>query len=108
MSNENNNEAKVIDMTSTENENMVEISAQELSDLRESNANLIAERETLTAKLSYLEEKLEEEKESASRLRNYWRQEEDKVAALKQIIRSIPINSFITPRELLNAMVENI
>lgn len=108
MSNENNNEAKVIDMTSTENENMVEISAQELSDLRESNANLIAERETLTAKLSALEEKLEKEKESALRLRNYWRQEEDKVAALKQIIRSIPINSFITPKELLNAMVENI
>ena len=96
MSNENNNEAKVIDMTSTENENMVEISAQELSDLREANANLIAERETLTAKLSYLEEKLEEEKESALRLRNYWRKEEDKVAALKQIVRSIPINSFIT------------
>ncbi len=44
MSNENNNEAKVIDMTATENENMVEISAKELNDLQESNANLIAER----------------------------------------------------------------
>ena len=44
MSKENNNEAKVIDMTATENENMVEISAKELNDLQESNANLIADR----------------------------------------------------------------
>lgn len=107
MSNENNNDAKVIDMTATENENMVEISAKELSDLNESNLNLIAERESLMEKVSTLEKKLKEEQESASRLRNYWRQEEDKVAALKQIIRSIPINSFITAKELLNSIVEN-
>lgn len=114
MSNENNNEAKVIDMTATENENMVEISAQELIDLRENNdrliaerETLIAERETLTAKLSALEKKLTETEESYDRVSQYWRQEEDKVCALKQIVRSIPINSFITPKELLNAMVVN-
>lgn len=107
MSNENNNDAKITDMTATENENMVEISAKELSDLNESNLNLIAERESLMEKVSTLEKKLKEEQESASRLRNYWRQEEDKVAALKQIIRSIPINSFITAKEFLNSIVEN-
>ena len=51
----------VIDMTATENENMVEISAKELSDLQESNANLIAEREGLMEKVSTLEKKLKEE-----------------------------------------------
>lgn len=85
MSDENKN---VIDMTATESENvnekMVTISAKELIDLQERNANLIAECEGLRAKLI-------SEQESASRLRNYWRQEEDKVAALKQIIRSIPL-----------------
>ena len=107
MSNENKNEAKVIDMTATENENMVEISAKELNDLQESKANLIAERETLMEKVSTLEKKLKEEQECASRLCDYWGQEKDKVAALKQIIRSIPINSFITAKELLNSIVEN-
>lgn len=107
MANENNNEAKVIDKTATENEKMVEISAKELSDLNESNLNLIAERESLREKVSTLEKKLKEEQDTASRLRNYWRQEENKVVALKQIIRSIPINSFISAKELLNAMVEN-
>ncbi len=107
MANENNNEAKVIDKTATENENMVEISAKELSDLQESNANLITDCETLKVQVMDAEKKLKEEEDTASRLRNYWRQEENKVVALKQIIRSIPINSYLSAKELLNAMVEN-
>lgn len=109
MSKEKFNEEQVNETTSqaTENENMVEISAKELNELRESNANLIAERESLMEKVSTLEKKLKEEQESASRLRNYWRQEEEKVATLKQIVRSLPINSYLSAKELLNAMVEN-
>ena len=108
MANENNNEAKVIDKTATENENMVEISAKELNDLQESNLNLIAERDSLREKVSTLEKELEEKIGRAARLRNYWRQEEDKVTALKKIVRSIPINSYISAKELLDAMVENL
>ena len=102
MSNENK---KVIDMTSENNEANT---SNELTVLRESNANLIAEREALTKKNEDLQAKLESEHESNSRLRNYWRQEEEKVSALKQIVRSIPINGYITAKELLDAMVENL
>ena len=109
MSNENNNEAQVEQTTSqaTENENMVTISTKELNILQESNAHLIAEREALTKKNEELQAKLNSVLESNSRLRNYWRQEEEKVSALKQIVRSIPINGYISAKELLNAMVEN-
>ncbi len=108
MANENNNEAKVIDKTATENENMVEISAKELSDLNESNLNLIAERDSLREKVSTLEKELEEKIGRAARLHTYWKQEEDKVTALKKIVHSIPINSYISAKELLDAMVENL
>ena len=109
MSKDNNPEAQVEQTTSqaTENEKMITISTKELNALQGKNVNLIAERESLMEKVSTLEKELKEEQDTASRLRNYWRQEENKVAALKQIIRSIPINSFLTAKEILNSMVEN-
>lgn len=100
------NETKEVNMTATENENNVAETNNELNELREIYANFIAERESLMEKVSTLEEKLKEEQDTASRLRNYWRQEENKVVALKQIVRSIPINGYITAKELLDAMVE--
>jgi len=102
------NETKEVNMTATENENNEAITSNELNELREINANLIAEREALTKKNEDLQAKLESEHESNSRLRNYWRQEEEKVSTLKQIVRSIPINGYITAKELLDAMVENL
>lgn len=137
MSNENNNEAKVIDMTS-ENENEIKATVDkyaglhsddlneeqlrefcealrslaamqefERNELSETNANLIAERNSLMEKVSTLENELEKMTEQAARLRKYWRQEENKAIALKQIVRSIPINSYISAKELLNSIVEN-
>ncbi len=107
MSKEKFTEEQVSETTSqaTENENAV---ANELSELQESNANLIAEREALTKQNEELQAKLKEEKESSLRLGRYWRQEEEKVSVLKQLIRSIPISSYTTAKELLNAIVENI
>lgn len=107
MSNENNNEAKVIDMTATENENMVEISAKELNDLQESNANLIAERETLMGEVEQLKKKLEEESASKSRMWKYWQNEEKKVQFLLAFIKSgIKGTEYMNASEFVKRLIE--
>ena len=111
MANENNNEAKVIDMTATENENMAVISAKKLNDLQESNANLIAERETLMGEVEQLKKKLEEESASKSRMWNrmwkYWQNEEKKVQFLLAFIESgIKGTEYMNASEFVKRLVE--
>lgn len=96
MSNENNNEAKVIDMTATENENMVTISEKELNYLNESNANLIAERETLMEKVSTLEKKLTQTQESYDRVSRYWRESEDKLKTVCAALEVVNPTEYMT------------
>lgn len=76
-------------MATTENENIVAESNNELEELRESNANLIAEREQLQYKIAFLEEKLESEKRDRSRIYQWYTQEQDKVRALAIIINAM-------------------
>ncbi len=98
MSKENNNEAKVIDMTATENENMVEISAKELSDLQESNANLITDCETLKVQVMAVEKKLNETQELYDRVLRYWREAEDK---LKTVCAALTV---VNPTEYMTGL----
>lgn len=129
--NENTNEAMVAEQTtSTENEIKATIdkyaglhsddlneeqlrefceALRSLAAMKEFERNeLIAEREALTKQNEELQAKLKEEKENALRFGKYWREEEDKVKALKLLIRSIPISSYVTAKDILTAMVENI
>ena len=76
-----NNNEKVIDMTN-ENEN------NELNELRESNANLIAEREALMGEVDQLKKKVEEERADKRRMWDYWNNEEKKVQFLLAFIES--------------------
>ena len=76
-----NNNEKVIDMT-YENEN------NELNDLRESNANLIAEREALMGEVEQLKKKLEKERADKRSMWEYWQNEEKKVQFLIAFIES--------------------
>lgn len=75
------NNEKVIDMTN-ENEN------NELNELRESNANLIAEREALMGEVEQLKKKLEEEIADKRRMFDYWNNEEKKVQFLLAFLES--------------------
>lgn len=78
MSNENE---KVIDMTN-ENEN------NELNELRESNANLIAEREALMGEVEQLKKKFETERADKIIMWESWQKEEKKVQFLLAFIDS--------------------
>ena len=129
--NENTNEAMVAEQTtSTENEIKATVdkyaglhsddlneeqlrefceALRSLAAMQEFERNeLIAEREALTKQNEELQAKLKEEKENALRFGQYWREEEDKVKALKLLTRSIPISSYVTAKDILTAMVENI
>ena len=76
-----NNNEKVIDMTN-ENEN------NELNELRESNANLIAEREALMGEVEQLKKKFETERADKIIMRESWQKEEKKVQFLLAFIDS--------------------
>lgn len=76
-----NNNEKVIDMTN-ENEN------NELNELRESNANLIAEREALMGEVEQLKKKLEEERAFNRSMWENWQNEEKKVQFLLALLDS--------------------
>lgn len=101
MANENNNEAKVIDKTATENENMVEISAKELNDLQESNAILINEREKLMGQVMAVEKKLTETQESYDRVSRYWRETEDKLKTVCAAIEVVDPSDYMTGRDFI-------
>lgn len=73
-------------MATTENENIVAESNNELEELRESNTNLIAEREQLQDKIEELEAKIKREKEDFNRVWDWYKREQDKVRSLKIII----------------------
>ena len=76
-----NNNEKVIDMTN-ENEN------NELKELRESNANLIAEREALMGEVEQLKKKFETERADKIIMWESWQKEEKKVQFLLAFIDS--------------------
>lgn len=76
-----NNNEKVIDMTN-ENEN------NELNELRESNANLIAEREALMGEVEQLKKKFETERADKIIMWESWQKEEKKVQFLLALIDS--------------------
>ena len=76
-----NNNEKVIDMTN-ENEN------NELNELRESNANLIAEREALMGEVEQLKKKVEEERAFKRSMWESWQKEEKKVQFLLALLDS--------------------
>lgn len=101
MANENNNEAKVIDKTATENENMVEISAKELNDLQESNAILINEREKLMGQVMAVKKKLTETQESYDRASRYWREAEDKLKTVCAAIEVVDPSDYMTGRDFI-------
>lgn len=101
MANENNNEAKVIDKTATENENMVEISAKELSDLQESNANLITDCETLKVQVMVVEKKLNETQEVYNRVVRYWREAEDKLKTVCAALEVVDPSEYMTGRDFI-------
>jgi len=101
MSNENNNEAMVAEQTATENENMVEISAKELSDLQESNANLITDCETLKVQVMAVEKKLNETQESYDRVSRYWREAEDKLKTVCAALEVVDPSEYMTGRDFI-------
>lgn len=76
-----NNNEKVFDMTN-ENEN------NELNELRESNANLIAEREALMGEVEQLKKKVEEERAFKRSMWESWQKEEKKVQFLLALLDS--------------------
>lgn len=76
-----NNNEKVIDMTN-ENEN------NELNELRDSNANLIAEREALMGEVEQLKKKVEEERAYKRSMWESWQNEEKKVQLLLAFLDS--------------------
>ena len=76
-----NNNEKVIDMTK-ENEN------NELNELRDSNANLIAEREALMGEVEQLKNKVEEERAYKRSMWESWQNEEKKVQLLLAFLDS--------------------
>ena len=75
------NNEKVIDMTN-ENEN------NELNELRESNANLIAEREALMGEVEQLKKKFETERADKIIMWESWQKEEKKVQFLIALLDS--------------------
>ena len=103
MSNENK---KVIDMTSENNEANT---SNELTVLRESNDNLIAERETLMAEVKQLKEKLEDESAAKNRAWKYWQDEEKKVQFLLAFIESgINGSEYMNASEFVKKLVKAI
>jgi uncharacterized protein YlxW (UPF0749 family) len=86
-------ETKEVNMTETENENNV-------AELRETNANLLAERDNLMGerkelqnKIASLEERLDSEKRDRSRIYQWYMKEQDKVRALVLIIKAMKSDS---------------
>ena len=75
------NNENVIDMTN-ENEN------NELNELRESNANLIAEREALMGEVEQLKKKFETERADKIIMWESWQKEEKKVQFLIALLDS--------------------
>ena len=96
-------------MATTENENNVAETNNELNDLQESNANLIAEREKLMAEVEQLKKKLEDESAAKSRIYKYWQNEEKKVQFLLAFIESgIKGTDYMTASEFVKKLIEAI
>ncbi len=109
MSKENINEEQVNETTSqaTENENNVAETNNELNELRESNANLIAERETLMAEVKKLKQTLGDESAAKSRMWKYWQNEEKKVQLLLAFIDSgIKGTEYMNASEFVKRLIE--
>lgn len=95
-----NNNEKVIDMTN-ENEN------NELNELRESNANLIAEREALMGEVEQLKKKFETERADKIIMWESWQKEEKKVQFLLALLDSgINSNEYMSASEFAKKLVK--
>lgn len=95
-----NNNEKVIDMTN-ENEN------NELNELRESNANLIAEREALMGEVEQLKKKVEEERADKIIMWESWQKEEKKVQFLLALLDSgINSTEYMKASEFANKLIK--
>ena len=77
-------------------ENITENELNELRELRESNANLIAERENLQKKISELEKSLKSEKENYNWCFKVYQREKDKVLSLALIIKAMKCDESIS------------
>ena len=95
-----NNNEKVIDMTN-ENEN------NELNELRESNANLIAEREALMGEVEQLKKKFETERADKIIMWESWQKEEKKVQFLLALLDSgINSTEYMKASEIAKKLVK--
>ena len=123
MSNENNNEAKVTDMTATENEikatvnkyaglhsddldeeqlrefcealrSLAAMQEFKRNELSESNANLIAERETLMGQVMKTQE-------LCDRVSRYWRKAEDKLKTVCAALEVVDPSEYMTGRDFI-------
>ena len=105
-------EDKNANMATTENENNVAENNNELNELRESNANLIAERgilmeerKQLQDKIASLEEKLEKEKRDRSEIYKWYSQEQDKVRALGLVTKAMK-SDYVTIDQIVDRITK--
>lgn len=75
--------------------NITENELNELRELRESNANLIAERENLQKKIAELEKSLKREKEDHEWAFKIYQREKEKVRSLALIIKAMKCDESI-------------
>lgn len=101
-----NKDEKVINMAADENENN---EANNTNEFRESNENLIAERDILMKRVKELEEELEETSATNTRMFGYWQREEKRVQMLVSIIKSgIKGTDYMTAAEFVEKIIEEI
>lgn len=104
-----NKDEKVINLAADENESNVAETNNEMNELRETNANLLAEREALMKRVKELEEKLKETSTTKTRMLGYWQHEEKKVQLLVSIIKTgIKGTDYMTAAEFVEKIIEEI
>lgn len=105
------NEIKKVEKTAieTETEKRVNISGREwdeYQELKESNKNLIAERETLTAEVEKYKKLYEDEVESRLRLSKYWEAEQNKVKMMVQLVEAVKPDEYIRGSEVFKRIAD--
>ena len=93
------------------NEELVNETASQVENenVNKSVEELLAERTTLLSKVSELEAKLKEERESSDRMYGYWQREEKKVKLLQAVIKSgIDCGEYMTVGNVIAKVVEKL
>ena len=83
------------------NENNEANTSNELTELRESNANLIAERDMLMGQVMAVEKKLTETQELYDRVSRYWREAEDKLKTVCAALEVVDPSEYMTGRDFI-------